>query len=105
MKKNNVHGILLLDKPSGLTSNKALQITKRIFDANKAGHTGSLDPLATGMLIICFGRATKMSNYLLTADKYYEVVLMLGVTTDTGDADGIVLERKDASLVLSLIHI
>ncbi len=94
-----LNGLLLLDKPAGITSNLALRKVKKLFNAAKAGHTGSLDPLATGMLIICFGKATKISNYLLNADKQYEVTLQLGVTTDTGDADGNVLKTKDASLV------
>ncbi len=94
-----LNGLLLLDKPAGITSNLALQKVKKLLNATKAGHTGSLDPLATGMLIICFGQATKISNYLLTADKHYDVTLMLGVTTDTGDADGRVLKRQDASSI------
>lgn len=84
----NVAGILLLDKPGGVTSNAALQRAKRLFDAAKAGHTGSLDPLATGMLPICFGAATKVSAYLLDARKTYRVAARLGTATDTGDADG-----------------
>ena len=94
-----LNGLLLLDKPTGISSNAALQKVKRLFTAAKAGHTGTLDPLATGLLIICFGRATKISNYLLAADKNYEVLLELGVTTNTGDADGEVLERKGTSHV------
>jgi len=91
---HDVHGIVPLDKPAGLTSNAALQRTKRLFRARKAGHTGSLDPLATGMLPICFGEATKVSAFLLDAEKTYRVVCRLGVATDTGDADGKVLERR-----------
>lgn len=83
-----VHGILLLDKPTGMTSNKALQTARRLFDANKAGHTGSLDPGASGMLPVCFGEATKVSGYLLDADKEYEVEATIGQRTDTADADG-----------------
>lgn len=94
-----VHGILLLDKPSGLTSNKALQIARRIFDANKAGHTGSLDPAATGMLPVCFGEATKVSGYLLDADKEYEVTAAIGQRTDTADADGTVVETAAVTQV------
>jgi tRNA pseudouridine55 synthase len=86
-------GIVLLDKPAGVTSNAALQRVKRLFDAAKAGHTGSLDPLATGMLPICFGAATKISAYLLDARKTYRVVGCLGAATDTGDADGRVIAR------------
>lgn len=83
-----VHGILLLDKPGGMTSNRALQRVKRLFDAAKAGHTGSLDPLATGLLPICLGEATKVSAFLLEADKHYRFTARLGETTDSGDADG-----------------
>ncbi len=83
-----VDGILLLDKPTGLTSNQALQRAKRLYDAAKAGHTGSLDPLASGMLPVCFGHATKMSAYLLDADKRYEVEVRFGTRTTTGDAEG-----------------
>lgn len=91
-----LNGLLLLDKPQGISSNKALQIAKRLFDAQKAGHTGSLDPLATGMLPICFGEATKVSSYLLDSDKSYFVTGLLGVTTDSGDADGNVVAEHDA---------
>jgi tRNA pseudouridine55 synthase len=84
---------LLLDKPAGLTSNAALQVVKRIFNANKAGHTGSLDPLATGLLPICLGEATKISGFLLSADKCYRAVCKLGVTTNSGDSDGEILEE------------
>jgi tRNA pseudouridine55 synthase len=83
-----VNGVLLLNKPAGLTSNQALQRAKRLFRARKAGHTGSLDPAATGMLPLCFGEATKVSAYLLDADKCYRVTAALGVSTDTGDAQG-----------------
>jgi tRNA pseudouridine55 synthase len=92
-----VDGILVLDKPAGLSSNQALQAAKRLFFAAKAGHTGSLDPLATGVLPLCFGEATKFSQYLLDADKAYQSTFVLGVSTDTGDAEGAVLERIDAS--------
>ena len=92
-----VNGILLLDKPAGITSNGALQVVKRMFSAAKAGHTGSLDPLATGMLPICFGEATKFSQFLLDADKSYLVTAKLGVVTDTGDADGEVLRTTPVS--------
>lgn len=87
-------GVLLLDKPQGITSNAALQTVKRIYNADKAGHTGSLDPLATGMLPILFGEGTKLSRLLLEADKIYTTVAKLGVTTDSGDSDGEVLETK-----------
>lgn len=92
-----VNGILLLDKPAGVTSNGALQTVKRMYGAAKAGHTGSLDPLATGMLPICFGEATKFSQFLLDADKSYLVTAKLGVVTDTGDADGQVLRETPVS--------
>ena len=87
-----LHGLLLLDKPTGISSNKALQQAKRLFDARKAGHTGSLDPLATGMLPICFGEATKLSQYLLNADKSYLAEIKLGEITDSADSDGEVIE-------------
>lgn len=90
-----VHGILLLDKPPGGSSNHALQRAKRLYGAAKAGHTGSLDPLATGMLPICFGEATKLAAFLLDADKGYETTLKLGATTNSADADGEVTEVRD----------
>lgn len=83
-----VNGILLLDKPVGLTSNAALQVVKRLYQAQKAGHTGSLDPLASGLLPICLGAATKISAYLLNADKSYQFTCRLGISTTTGDAEG-----------------
>ncbi|MFT8212099.1 MAG: tRNA pseudouridine(55) synthase TruB [Symbiopectobacterium sp.] len=90
----DVHGVLLLDKPQGPSSNDVLQKVKRIFNANKAGHTGALDPLATGMLPICLGEATKFSQYLLDSDKRYRVIARLGQRTDTSDADGNVVETR-----------
>lgn len=90
----NVNGILLLNKPQGVTSNRILQMAKRHFYAAKAGHTGSLDPLATGLLPICFGEATKFSQFLLDADKTYRVTAKLGERTDSADADGTVIETK-----------
>ena len=89
-----VSGILLLDKPLGLSSNHALQRVKRLYDARKAGHTGSLDPLADGMLPICFGDATKLSAFLLDADKHYWFRVKLGETTATGDTEGEVLKVR-----------
>lgn len=86
--KRKISGVLLLDKPSRISSNQALQIAKRIFTASKAGHTGTLDPLATGLLPICFGEATKFSSALLGADKTYEATLRLGYISTTGDAEG-----------------
>ena len=93
-KGRAIDGVLLLDKPIGLTSNQALQRVKRLFDARKAGHTGSLDPLASGLLPICLGQATKVSGFLLNAGKQYQVVARLGQRTDTGDADGQVIEER-----------
>ncbi|NOZ54231.1 MAG: tRNA pseudouridine(55) synthase TruB [Gammaproteobacteria bacterium] len=93
-QRRDVNGILLLDKPSGLTSNKALQLVKHLFNARKAGHTGSLDPLATGLLPVCFGEATKISHFLLHADKSYRASCQLGVRTDSADADGKVIDTQ-----------
>ncbi len=93
----DLNGILLLDKSSGVSSNGALQMAKKMFAAAKAGHTGSLDPLATGMLPICFGEATKFSQFLLESDKSYRVTAKLGVTTETGDADGDVVETTEVN--------
>jgi len=90
-----VTGLLVLDKPAGMTSNRALQIVRRLFRARKAGHTGSLDPLATGVLPLCLGEATKLSGRLLEAVKTYEVTGRLGERTTTGDAEGEVIERRD----------
>ena len=89
-----LHGLLLLDKPAGLSSNQALQQVRHLFRAEKAGHTGSLDPLATGLLPVCFGEATKIAGSLLGARKAYETVAVLGATTDTDDADGAVLIER-----------
>ena len=94
--KEAIDGLLLLNKPSGMTSNRALQIVRRLLNAKKAGHTGSLDPSATGMLPLCFGEATKVCAYLLDADKTYRVTARLGSATDTGDADG----KETASAVV-----
>lgn len=90
----DINGILLLDKPAGITSNRALQIVKRIYKANKAGHTGNLDPLATGLLPICLGEATKVSGYLLDSDKRYLASCTLGVRTNTADAEGEIIESR-----------
>lgn len=94
-----IDGILVLDKPQRVSSNQALQNAKRLYFAAKAGHTGSLDPLATGVLPLCFGEATKFSQYLLDADKAYESTFVLGVATDSGDADGEVTSESDASAI------
>ncbi|WP_339461641.1 tRNA pseudouridine(55) synthase TruB [Pseudomonas sp. EA_105y_Pfl2_R69] len=93
-----VDGIILLDKPKGFSSNAALQKVRWLLNAEKAGHTGSLDPLATGVLPLCFGEATKFSQYLLDADKGYETLMQLGVTTTTADAEGEVLERRPVTV-------
>lgn len=93
-----INGLLILDKPSGITSNKALQMVKGFYNAAKAGHTGSLDPLASGMLPLCFGEATKFSQFLLNSDKSYTVTAKLGVITDTGDSDGQVIEERNHSV-------
>jgi tRNA pseudouridine55 synthase len=92
--RRHLHGVVLLDKPVGLSSNDALQKVKRLFRADKAGHTGTLDPLATGLLPLCFGAATKFSQVSLDADKRYTATLKLGQTTATGDAEGEVLQTR-----------
>ncbi len=90
----DVNGIMVLDKPRGLSSNEAVQKAKRLFAARKVGHTGSLDPLATGVLPLCFGEATRFSRYLLDSDKKYTARVVLGVSTDSGDADGKVVRER-----------
>ncbi len=96
--RRQVHGVLLLDKPLGLSSNDALQKAKRLYRAEKAGHTGTLDPLATGLLPLCFGAATKFSQISLDADKSYRATLKLGVTTTTADAEGEVQQRREVNV-------
>lgn len=98
-KGRSVNGVLLLDKPPGISSNKVLQKVKHIYKASKAGHTGSLDPLATGMLPICFGEATKISAFLLEADKHYVFSCQLGETTTTGDTEGELTSTRDFSKI------
>lgn len=93
-KGRDVSGVLALDKPAGMTSSQAVAFAKRLYRARKVGHTGSLDPLATGVLPLCFGAATKLSQFLLSADKRYLTRLQLGVSTDSGDAEGKVIERR-----------
>jgi tRNA pseudouridine55 synthase len=93
-----VHGVLLLDKPAGLSSNDALMKAKRLLNAQKAGHTGTLDPFATGLLPLCFGEATKFSQDLLDADKTYETVVRLGIVTTTGDTEGEVVTTREADI-------
>ncbi|EFX91718.1 tRNA pseudouridine synthase B [Actinobacillus ureae] len=97
-KGRDVHGVFLLDKPQGMSSNDILQKVKRLFQANKAGHTGALDPLATGMLPICLGEATKFSQFLLDSDKRYQVTAKLGERTDTSDAEGQVVETREVNV-------
>lgn len=97
-KGRDVHGVFLLDKSQGVSSNDIMQKVKRLFNANKAGHTGALDPLATGMLPICLGEATKFSQFLLEADKRYRVIAKLGERTDTSDADGQVVQRREVKV-------
>ena len=94
----DIHGVFLLDKPQGMSSNDIMQKVKRIFQANKAGHTGALDPLATGMLPICLGEATKFSQFLLDADKRYLVTAKLGERTDTSDAEGQIVETREVNV-------
>lgn len=95
-KGRPINGVLLLDKPQGGSSNAALQEVKRLYGAAKAGHTGSLDPIATGMLPICFGEATKFSQYLLDSDKRYQAIAKLGEKTSTGDIEGEIIQKVDA---------
>lgn len=97
-KRRRLDGVLLLDKSLGLSSNHALQAARRLYNAEKAGHTGTLDPLATGLLPLCFGEATKFSGELLNADKRYVATVQLGVTTDTADAEGVVLEQRPVTV-------
>ena len=103
-RRRQLDGVLLLDKPLGLSSNHALQAARRLYCAEKAGHTGTLDPLATGLLPLCFGEATKFSGELLNADKRYVATVQLGVTTDTADAEGAVLERHPVEVGLSDVN-
>jgi tRNA pseudouridine55 synthase len=104
IERRHVHGVLLLDKPLGLTSNAAVQRLKRLYRAEKAGHTGTLDPLATGLLPICFGAATKFAQVSLDADKRYRATLRLGVTTTTGDAEGTVLEHRPVDVARAALE-
>jgi tRNA pseudouridine55 synthase len=96
--KKNISGVLLLDKPLGYSSNQALQKIKLLYQAAKAGHTGTLDPLATGLLPLCFGEATKFAHFLTDADKVYIATVKFGITTNTGDAEGQVLSVKDVNI-------
>ena len=99
--KRSINGVLLLDKPEGLSSNTALQKARRLFRAEKAGHTGVLDPLATGLLPVCFGEATKFAQYLIDADKAYTATLKLGEASSTGDAEGEIIATARADISLS----
>jgi len=106
VQRRPVHGVLLLDKPIGLSSNQALQKVKRLLRAEKAGHTGTLDPLATGVLPLCFGAATKFSQIQLDADKTYQATARLGVRTSTGDAEGQVIEAREVQVTAqSLVRV
>ena len=97
----SVNGVLLVNKPIGLTSNKVLQKVRWLYDANRVGHTGALDPLASGVLPLCFGEATKFSQYLLDSNKYYRSTYTLGVSTTTGDSEGEIISLRDASKITS----
>jgi len=107
-KGRNVHGMILIDKPQELSSNRVVQVVRRLFNANRAGHTGALDPLATGMLPVCLGEATKFSQFLLDADKSYRVTAKLGERTNTSDADGEIIaiasvpELDEAALLTAI---
>jgi tRNA pseudouridine55 synthase len=103
--RRRVDGVLLLDKPSGITSNAALQKVRWLFNAAKAGHTGTLDPMATGLLPLCFGEATKFSGALLDADKTYHATVRLGIVTDTADAEGKVLETRPVHVIESEVRV
>lgn len=95
LPKRIVNGILIIDKPKGISSNAALQKVKRLYNAKKAGHTGSLDPLATGVLPICFGKATKLADKFLSSDKKYLTKAQLGIATETGDTEGEIVAQKE----------
>ncbi|TOB55849.1 tRNA pseudouridine(55) synthase TruB [Vibrio parahaemolyticus] len=103
-KGRPINGVILLDKPTGISSNDALQKVKRIYFAEKAGHTGALDPLATGMLPICLGEATKFSQFLLDSDKRYRVIAKLGERTNTSDSDGEVVETRSVNVDLEKLE-
>ena len=97
-QKNNIDGILLLDKPLMMSSNQAIQKIKKKFNIKKLGHTGTLDPLATGLLPVCMGRATRVSQFLIDSDKTYQAKIKLGVKTSTGDKEGEIIEASSASI-------
>lgn len=102
--RDAINGVLLLDKPIGLSSNTALMQVKRLLNAKKAGHTGTLDPFASGLLPLCFGEATKFAHDLLDADKSYETAVHLGVTTETGDTEGAIVETHPVDVTLDQIN-
>jgi tRNA pseudouridine55 synthase len=99
-----VNGMLLIDKPAGISSNHALQTVKRLLNAQKAGHTGSLDPIATGLLPVCFGQATKISGFFLNSDKHYDVTIQFGITTDSGDTAGNIIKTSDIEVERSQLE-
>lgn len=103
-QKRDISGVVLLDKPLGLSSNQAMQRVKHLYQAEKAGHTGSLDPLATGLLPICLGEATKFANFLLDADKSYLATVKLGITTTSADAEGEVIAQKPVNVTLQQVE-
>lgn len=103
-QKRDISGVVLLDKPLGLSSNQAMQRVKHLYQAEKAGHTGSLDPLATGLLPICLGEATKFANFLLDADKSYLATVKLGITTTSADAEGEVIAQKPVFVTLQQVE-
>lgn len=105
MKKirNQINGVLLLDKPKGMSSNQAIQKVKYILNAEKVGHTGTLDPMATGLLPVCLGEATKFANYLLDGDKTYIATLQFGIVTDSGDSEGNIISRNEVHVNLDAI--
>ncbi|MCK5893302.1 MAG: tRNA pseudouridine(55) synthase TruB [Endozoicomonadaceae bacterium] len=97
-KGRDVNGIIIIDKPTGVSSNEVLQQVKRLYAAAKAGHTGSLDPLATGVLPVCLGKATNLSQYLLDSDKHYRAIAKLGVRTNTGDSEGEIVQERPVAI-------
>ena len=103
-QKRDISGVVLLDKPLGLSSNQAMQRVKHLYQAEKAGHTGSLDPLATGLLPICLGEATKFANFLLDADKSYLATVKLGITTTSADAEGEIIAQKTVNVTLQQVE-
>ena len=103
-QKRDISGVVLLDKPLGLSSNQAMQRVKHLYQAEKAGHTGSLDPSATGLLPICLGEATKFANFLLDADKSYLATVKLGITTTSADAEGEVIAQKPVNVTLQQVE-